>query len=317
MAWRSNPSFDFIEASHDGYAPARHRRTVVRTSQSGWLIVDAIVGSARRHAAAAHWHFDPAWRVTGSGSGVRATHADGDVAWMLCAGGTATLHRGDAQDGDAQSGGWCAPVYGQLVPTSTVHIATEAEAPFAVVTWIGSGRAFTSPIIHCTQLNEHGDPMVIVEIVDGSRSAVFLVRTSDSPLPRRVCHVGECETDATMLHYVVDDGHLRSLSVVGGQHVITANEQWLSVAADAPLADLHVAIRSGEVDVESAAPPSALTLQGTSRCIALRANGRDLPLSSKSTTDTLLIHGSDWLPFSHENSEPTRRPIPVQLLLGQ
>jgi hypothetical protein len=120
-----------------------------------------------------------------------------------------------------------------------------------------------------------------------------------------------------MLHYVVDDGHLRSLSVVGGQHVITANEQWLSLAADAPLADLHVAIRSGEVDVESAAPPSALTLQGTSRCIALRANGRDLPLSSKSTTDTLLIHGSDWLPFSHENSEPTRRPIPVQLLLGQ
>ena len=44
---RRNPSFDFIEASHDGYAPARHRRTVVRTSQSGWLIVDAIVGSAR------------------------------------------------------------------------------------------------------------------------------------------------------------------------------------------------------------------------------------------------------------------------------
>ena len=226
---------------------------------------------------------------------------------MLCAGGTATLHRGNAQGGDAQSpdpqsGGWCAPVYGQLVPTWTLRVATDAEAPFAVVTWIGSGRDFLSPVLYSTQLNEHGDPMVIVEIVDGSRAAVFMVRASDPSIPRRVCRVGEFETDAAMLHYVVENGHLRSLSVVDGQHVITAHERWLSLAADAPFADLHVAIRNGEIDVESADPPGALTVQGTSGCTALRTNGRDLPLSTKSMTDTLLIHGSDWLPFSPGNS---------------
>ncbi len=88
--------------------------------------------------------------------------------------------------------------------------------------------------------------MVIVEIVDGSRAAVFMVRASDSAIPRRVCRVGEFETDAAMLHYVVENGHLRSLSVVGGQHVITAHERWLSLAADAPFAELHVAIRQRE-----------------------------------------------------------------------
>ena len=183
----------------------------------------------------------------------------------------------------------------------TVRVATDAEAPFALVTWIGSGRDFLSPVLHSTQSNEQGDPMVIVEIVDGTRAAVFMVRASDSSIPRRVCRVGEYETDAAMLHYVVEDGHLRSLSVVGGQHAITAHERWLSLAADAPFADLHVAIRNEEIDVESADPPSALTVQGTSGCTALRTNGRDLPLSTKSTTDTLLIHGSDWLPLSPGN----------------
>src|SRR5688572_2576683 len=65
--------FDWIEATHDGYAPARHRRTVVRTSDSGWLIVDAVDGHGS-HSAAARWHFDPSWQVTADGGRVHARH---------------------------------------------------------------------------------------------------------------------------------------------------------------------------------------------------------------------------------------------------
>ena len=45
------------------------------------------------------------------------------------------------------------------------ELATDAEAPFAVVTWIGSGRDFLSPVLYSTQVNEQGDRMVIVEPV--------------------------------------------------------------------------------------------------------------------------------------------------------
>ena len=68
---------------------------------------------------------------------------------------------------------------------------------------------------------------------------------------------GEFETDAVMLHYSTEGGHLQRLIA-----------------------------------------------QGTGGCPLVRINGRDLPLSAKSTTDTLLIHGSDWLSLS------ARKPLP-------
>jgi hypothetical protein len=53
---------------------------------------------------------------------------------------------------------------------------------------------------------------------------------------------------------------------------------------------LHYSTESGHLQ--------RLIAQGTDGCPLLRVNGRDLPLSAKSTPDTLLIHGSDWLSFS-------------------
>ena len=73
--WRCNPAFDWVEASHDGYAPLHHRRTVMRAG-GGWLVADEILGSGS-HAAAAHWHFDPAWAVAKEAGRLRATHEDG------------------------------------------------------------------------------------------------------------------------------------------------------------------------------------------------------------------------------------------------
>jgi hypothetical protein len=243
-------AFDWIEATHDGYAPARHRRTVVRTTDSGWLIVDAIDGEGH-HSAAARWHFEPAWRVTADGSRVHAAHPGGDTAWMLCAGGDVSHSRGSG----TQSEGWCAPVYGQLVPTSTIRLATDAHAPFALVTWIGSGRTFTAPQIR--RVDVCGDDIVIVELVDGPRTMVFVVRPAGSPRRHHLYRSGEFETDAVMLHYSTEAGHLRRLIA-----------------------------------------------QGIGGCPLVRVNGRDLPLSAKSTTDTLLIHGPDWLSLS------ARKPLP-------
>src|SRR5687767_7971183 len=98
-ASRRNAGFDWAEASHNGYGALVHRRTLFRTAASGWLLMDDVLGEGR-HSAAAHWHFDPAWEVTCEVPGrLRATHADGAVAWLLHDEGNVRLARGeDASD---------------------------------------------------------------------------------------------------------------------------------------------------------------------------------------------------------------------------
>ena len=253
IACSANDVFDWIEAAHDGYAPARHRRTVIRTPDSGWLIVDTVTGSDQ-HSATSRWHFDPSWRVTSHDGRVSAIHPDGQSAWMLCAGGSVTLNRGDTTRGV----GCCAPVYGQLVPTSTVHMTTDATAPLSLVTWVASGGAFASPSIQCHQSIERDDETVIVEVDDGPRVAVFMVRPTHVPHRQRICRVGDFETDAVMLHYTIESGRLRRVIA-----------------------------------------------QGAGRCPEVRVNGHELPLSSNSPTDSLLIRGSDWLSFSAGKADPS------------
>src|SRR6185503_9181401 len=94
QAWRSSPPFDWAEASHDGYAPVRHRRTMIRAEDAGWLFVDEILGDGS-HTAEASWHFDPAWTVAVEAPGViRARDAAGHEAWLLHDTGSAQVERG-------------------------------------------------------------------------------------------------------------------------------------------------------------------------------------------------------------------------------
>jgi hypothetical protein len=242
VACRRHPAFDVIEAAHDGYQPARHRRTVVRTPHAGWLIVDVIADDGRRHQAAAHWHFDPAWQVIASGQRLRATHADGGSVWMLCAGGDVTLVRGGS-DGT----GWCAPVYGQLLPTSTVRVSADSETPIVLVTWIGSARAFPLPVLRCTRVKGESDAVVVV-IEDDETTATFLVRSAEPSRAREVCRAGEFETDAAMFHFVTASGRLRSLSMIDGQQAICSHDAWPSLSADRPLPDFHLDLGVDEID---------------------------------------------------------------------
>src|SRR4029078_12135237 len=88
-----------------------------------------------------------------------------------------------------------------------VRLATAAKAPVTLITWMGSGRVFRAPTLRCIP---HADGTV-VEIIDGRRAAVFLVRSADSSRAGLDCRVGEYETDAAIFHYATDDGRLRYL----------------------------------------------------------------------------------------------------------
>jgi hypothetical protein len=104
-----------------------------------------------------------------------------------------------------------------------------------------------------------------------------------------------------MLHYAADGDDLRSMSVVGGRQVTAACDGWPSLAAETSIADLHVTVRGAEILFESDHAPVNLAVRGAGRWTTARANGRDLPLSAKRPTDRLLIHDSDWPPFSCGN----------------
>jgi glycosyltransferase involved in cell wall biosynthesis len=172
---RHDGTFDWIEASHDGYAPVRHRRTIIRAAASGWLIVDELLGHGA-HTATTNWHFDPDWRVTIESTGcLRATHGDGGSAWVLHDTGTARLLYGDEQSGL----GWHAPVYGMLVPAWCAQVEHAGDTPFSLVTWIGSADDAVRPSIE--RLPSGADGSITVRIVLGDRTSTFVVQP-DGPI---------------------------------------------------------------------------------------------------------------------------------------
>jgi hypothetical protein len=130
--WASGARYDCVEGEHDGYLPQRHRRTVLRTDDV-WLVADWLIG-AGDHRLDAYWHVDPAWTPAGeSARGVHLYHPDG-----LWAGFTSTAREHTQFHEDAGGVGWCAPVYGQLVPSLTLRWSQTGAAPLSIISAIAT-----------------------------------------------------------------------------------------------------------------------------------------------------------------------------------
>jgi hypothetical protein len=289
-AWRQNTWFDWAEGLHDGYAPLQHRRAVLRTAKSGWLIVDEIDGRGP-HTAAAHWHFAPDWGLLAEGGRVRASHADGDIAWLLHDGQPAEIFQGDSESGL----GWCAPVYGSLVPSFSARVAVAGDTPLRMMTWIGEDRAWQSPALRRLAIDcEDGRSALAAEVRAGRRRALFVVRLGGAPPhAARTCRVADFESDARVLHCLADGDRLVHLDLVDVGRVVTSRQGWLSIEAEGILRDLHVGIDHGTIDLCASAPSVTMRMRGLSPAHRVRLNGRELPhlpIAAK----TLLIHPSDW-----------------------
>jgi hypothetical protein len=294
--WRLSAGFDWAEASHDAYAPVRHRRTLLRTAESGWLVVDDILGEGR-HDAAAHWHFHPDWTLRSEAPGrLRATHIEGDGAWLLHDAGDVSLAQGDKESGL----GWYAPTYGTLLPTWTARVARQATAPFTIVTWIGGAPAQTQapPLLErVVPTGNAGRGVVGARVVAGPRTSVFLLHPgAPTPHTARACGILDCQTDARVLHYVEGGGALQRLDLVDASHARAGRDGWLSIDADEAMTDLHVTVQDGVLDVQASDPPARLRIHGAAihDARSVRLNHRDLPPSTTDRTDTILVYGVDW-----------------------
>ena len=271
-ASRHSAGFDWVEAAHDGYSPIEHRRSIVRADGAGVLIVDELRDSEGRlqaaqtplgvHSAAAHWHFDPGWMVRGDGDGrLRATHMEGDQAWLLFDAGDVSLLHGDEDSGL----GWFAPVYGTLIPTWTARIARDARVPFSMITWIGESHGATRPSLERLDVTADATGEAIAaRVVSGEAASTYLIRPGE-PASRdsRASGILEYQTNARVVHYRTRGEALVALDLVDASHALALRDGWLSVAASESMPDLHATIANGQLHLAASEPPRELRVEGS------------------------------------------------------
>ena len=294
-AFRANQGVSWAEASHDAYRPARHRRSVIHERDGGWLILDELAGRGR-HVGDLCWHFDPAWQVScDSKSRLRLVADDGSLAWLLHEPGGLSLVRGDAETGL----GWCAPLYGRVVPTWTARFTHTVQANGGMFTWIAGTLDETSPPRMERVPVEHdpGAAAFGIRVRHTDLEELALLRPGDQPRrDTRSCSVAGLHTDARMLHVTLRDRQVITVAIADGAHALALGNGLVSVAADQPVDDLHVSLRGEVVAISASRPPSRLQIQGSAVSLArlVRANGREISPSRDGRSDTIVVTGADW-----------------------
>jgi hypothetical protein len=135
--WESTPSYDLVEAAHDGYArltqPVRHRRRVLFVKPRGWIVVDDLTG-AGEHDVELRFQFAP--RPVRLVSGwARAEGRANRGLWLRTLAPfalTADIREGRQNPID----GWISPGYGVRRPAPVVVYTAHVTLPSRVTTVI-------------------------------------------------------------------------------------------------------------------------------------------------------------------------------------
>jgi hypothetical protein len=139
--WRATPSgspqgADYMEGTHDGYAPRRHIRSVLAIDEVGWWIIDTVMGEGTADVAT-HWHLHPAWHVNGGEGHVVLRHADGTTLALATSG-----HVELAGPGESPLACW-SPEYGRVEPASTIAVHNRGELPLTLAAFIPADASLT------------------------------------------------------------------------------------------------------------------------------------------------------------------------------
>jgi hypothetical protein len=291
-AWRGNAGFAWAEGAHDGYPAARHRRSIVQVAGGGTLIVDEVVGRARR-AAQLHWHFDPAWRVAcDSACRIRACHEDGTIAWLVRDGGSLWLVNGDETTGL----GWCSPRYGLLVPTWAARVTQLGTAPPAMLTWVSSGPHAPSLVRLPHEADPAGEALAVRAAQDDVAWTTLLRPGEPAIRSTRSCAAEDYQTNARVLQYTTRGSALLRLSMADATHVLSLRDGLLSVAAEDHVEDLSLSLTNEVLELHASHPLCRLNIQGSALAgvATVRLNGRELAVAFGERRDSLDIPAAAW-----------------------
>jgi hypothetical protein len=254
-------TFDLFHAATDAYEPLVHERFVFATGEGAWVIADHISGDGRHHAAV-HWHIDPAWTLFPAGHGAWSLALpSGLEARLAICQASADVFRGDEGSGL----GWVAPIYGRLVPATTVRATVERQTPFWVVTIIHLGTprlaAATTSLLHATSSAADGDRCAVLTTTAAHfEVAAFRVRAARDPITCALDDRGRfgLTTDAAAVHArVTRDGRLMRVQIVDATWFRYDGPEAVTISCDGSR-DVDVRLDGGSPVVMSIGAPEGV-----------------------------------------------------------
>jgi hypothetical protein len=277
--WRTNGSFDYFAASHDGYQPLVHHRHVLALHGDLLIVADLVEGTGA-HAAVVHWHIDPRWHVDVRGRRVVFLIDGRHVELMVPQGAI------DAFSADAGTGlGWHAPVYGRLEPATTIRVADRGNAPLWMVSVFGLNPDNAIVDVETVPIWAEAGTLIRSAGVRISRAAStdYCLVAEPAGQTTSLWRIAEIETDARMLFSRLNEhGHLTRLALVDGSRVRAAGRHRLQLALPRQVPDLHL-----DLSGITASQPSAVTevrLSGSGFGARVVVGGQELPIAIERRT---------------------------------
>ena len=141
--------------------------------------------------------------------------------------------------GDAHGLGWCAPVYGQLVPSLTFRFSQTAQAPASTITTVRAGQRpveltiSTVPVWTAVEDEWH---RVAAIGTDGEERFVALFATQRDPLPSPGNHGENRRLRRELQHVTAWGGRLATDARVALLRLSPSGEPMSLVAVDATVA---------------------------------------------------------------------------------
>ena len=186
------PEFEFITASHNGYArlqsPVTHRRTLFSPHQGFWLVLDQLISNGP-HNYALNWHL-------AQGSNVEQ---EAENAWSIDLEGS-KLHLLTVSDGwlpEVESG-WLSPAYGvkQVAPIiSFAKKGAKGKETIATVLWASTSDTHTPALTALSQ----SSGLCAYCLTNGAEHSIFIFGDGISTI-----NIDGWETDARFLYGILN-----------------------------------------------------------------------------------------------------------------
>jgi hypothetical protein len=217
--WRTTNAFDYFDGSHDGYAPAVHRRRVLAVHGDLIIVADHVDDPTRAsRAASVHWHVHPDWAFDVGNRMVTFRSRHERVALVIPHG------RLDSFVADSGSGlGWHSPSYGRVEAAATITVSHTATAPFWLISVFDLNPLDAVEDVTFLPLWAEAGTIAHGTGIRISRrgSTDFVLFAEPAPVATRpTWRVAEFETDARMLFCSLSAaGNLTRLAIVDGSTV--------------------------------------------------------------------------------------------------
>jgi hypothetical protein len=272
--WRASDAFDYLEASHNGYAPIEHRRHVLALHGDLVVIADLVSGEGK-HDVLAHWHLAPEWTVEPAGR--RALlQASGERVQLAVSRGAIDHVRGTG----GSRVGWHAPVYGRLEPTSALLVAESGDLPIWIVTVFGLDAANEVLAVEPVPLRAEAGALergVGVRIVRARSTDLFGVAAQAAAKGRTTAatwRLASYETDARML-FCRASTKASHIALVDGSLVRNADPNAPSIQLPREMPDAYLDLSGAD------APIGTAQAGGHVFGGHVQIGGRDLPIAAE------------------------------------